>query len=428
MSRYSLVPRLRVAALGLLATTAAVPLILAPLTSAAAAPVRPASTGFGRAIEITPPRNTAAQVDSGLYGIACSGRGYCSAGGAYQDSRGNGQAMVVTESRGKWGRGVEVRLPRNAAGEPYAQVNGVACTGHGDCVAVGDYRATVGKDFAFIVSQRRGTWGRATTAGPLPSGTSTSALYAISCPAAGSCEAVGFIYVDSVNEGIVLTQVRGRWKQERTFRAPVGPSLILSGIACTRPGDCVTDGSYSPTDSATDYDAVGYVQSRGKWGRATTVAAPKKVSSPAVSLDSAACMASGSCLGAGGYEVGSSGYPMAVPESGGKWRAATRLPLPLHATGAYPDGVSCASARLCVVAGGYSTSSSLDLAYLASLVSGRWKDAGGVILPANAISPAHSFLYAVSCASDGYCATVGYYYYYLSENTGRSYPMVATRG
>jgi hypothetical protein len=82
---------------------------------------------------------------------------------------------------------------------------------------------------------------------------------------------------------------------------------------------------------------------------------------------------------------------LAIPwpqESGGKWRAATEISaLPPTATGASVDGVSCASARLCVAAGGYSTNSSLTLAYLVSFVSGHWQDAGGVSLPANALSP-----------------------------------------
>ena len=58
------------------------------------------------------------------------------------------------------------------------------------------------------------------------------------------------------------------------------------------------------------------------------------------------------------------------------------------------------------------------LAYLVSFVSGHWQDAGGVSLPANALSPAHSFFYAVGCASEGYCAAVGYYYYFPSGSKG----------
>lgn len=428
MPRFFRSSRYRAAALGLLATTAAVPLIMAPQIPAAAAPTRAAGTGFGRAIEIKPPGNSAKAIDSGLYSVSCSGRGYCSAGGEYNDSLGNAQAMVVTESRGTWGRGAEVKLPLNAASDPAAEVNGVACTSPGNCVAVGYYQPTggTGDDSGFIVTQRRGNWGRAIAAAPLPKGTTASGLYAVACPAAGSCEAVGYIGMDSAYEGVVLEQAHGRWTQDRILRAPVGGPDV-DGIACHRPGDCVADGFYYPTDSLSVYRAIGYVQSRGKWGPVKTVAAPKAATSAA--LGSATCLPEGSCLGAGDDVAGSRGYGMTASESGGKWRAATQVSaLPPHATGANFDGVSCASSKLCVGAGGYSTSSSGVLAYLVSLVSGHWRDAGGVSLPANAAKPYRSFFYAVGCASDGYCAAVGYYTYrYISPNSDLGVPMVATR-
>ena len=424
--------RCRAAALGLLAATAAVPLVIAPQIPAAAAMARAASTGFGRATEIAQPGNAAADIDSILIGVACTGYGYCSAGGSYTDSLGNGQAMVVTESRGTWGPGVEVKLPPDAASDPYAEVNGVACTSPGNCVAVGYYRPAVGDDSGFIVSQRGGTWGRAVAATPLPAGTTGSWLYAVACPASGSCEAVGDVLVGSATEGIVLTQARGKWTRKQTLSAPVG-GPDLSGIACIRPGDCVADGFYFPTDSETVYDAIGYVESRGKWSAAATVRAPKNDTGTETGLTSAACLPDGSCLGAGGYAVGSSGYAMAAPVSGGKWRAATEiLALPPHAVGADLYGVSCASSRLCVGAGGYGTTTTDELlAYLVSYVSGRWKDAGTVTLPANAtISPVRSFFYAVGCASDGYCAAVGDYHTKPVLNvasSGEYVPMVATR-
>jgi hypothetical protein len=430
MPRSFLSPRSRAAALGLLAAAAAVPFIVAPQLAAVAAPARAAGTGFGHAIEIALPHNTAKAVDSILIGVACSGHGYCSAGGSYNDSRGYGQAMVVTESRGKWARAVEVKLPAGAASDPEAQVSGVACTSPGNCVAVGYYQPTGGNDAGFIVSQRRGTWGRATAAGPLPKGATASWLYAVACPAQGSCEAAGDVLLHSGADvvGIVLEEAGGRWTKDRVLRAPAGGGPDLGGIACTRAGDCVADGFYYPTASLTVYRAVGYVQSRGHWGSAKTVGVPKDDTSKVAGLGSAACVPRGSCLGAGGDEVGTTGYGIAVPESGGRWRAATQITaLPPHATGADVYGVSCASSRLCVAAGGYSTKTSGLLAYLVSQVSGHWKDAGRVVLPANAAKPARSFFYAVGCAGDGYCAAAGDYAYYLSANTDRSYPMVATR-
>jgi hypothetical protein len=424
-------PRARAAALGLLATAAAVPLVLVPQLPATAAAARAASTGFGPGTAVGLPNNASKTVNALLIGVACSGRGYCSAGGSYNDSGGNDQAMVVTESRSKWGRGVEVKLPANAASNPEAEVNGVACTSPGNCVAVGYYQPKVGEDSGFIVSQRRGAWSRAVAAAPLPKGITASWLYAVACPAAGSCAAAGDFYVQKTETttAVVLAQVRGRWTQEHALPPLAGHAPDMTGIACSRVGDCVADGFYFPTTSVTVTLPIGYDESRGHWGKASAVALPKNATTGEAGFAAATCVLRASCLGAGGYATGTSYYPMSAPVSGGKWRAATEiLALPAHAMGADLDGISCASARLCVGAGGYSTSVSNSGAYLVSLVSGRWRDAGGVSLPSNAATPARSFLYAVGCATDGYCAAVGYYDYYESANTARGYAMVTTRG
>jgi hypothetical protein len=427
--------RYRAAALGLLATTAAVPFIVVSQIPAVAAPARAASTGFGRGIEIAqpanaaPPGSTFGSNDSILIGVACSGRGYCSAGGSYTDKSGNGQALVVTESRGRWGRGVEVKLPANAASDPSAEVNGVACTSRGNCVAVGYYQPGTGDsgDSGFIVTQKRGTWERAIAAAPLPSGTVASGLYAVACPAARSCVAAGYVIVKSGFEGLVLAQSRGRWT-EHILHAPHGGGPELAGISCTKPGNCVTVGYYFPTNLQTFSRPVAYDESRGRWGRATAVKSPKNLSGDLSGFIGDACVPSGFCLAAGYYEAGAHDYSMAASLKGGRWSPTAEIDArPPHASAADVYGVSCVSSRLCVAAGGYSTSPSNLLAYLVTDVAGRWKDAGGVSLPHNAAKTVRSFLYAVGCASDGYCAAVGDYAYSVSANFVYSYPMVATR-
>jgi len=67
------------------------------------------------------------------------------AGGEYYDSSNNHRAMVVTESGGHWARACELKLPSNAEPNPYAEVNSVACTGVGSCVAVGNYQDGSGR-------------------------------------------------------------------------------------------------------------------------------------------------------------------------------------------------------------------------------------------------------------------------------------------
>jgi hypothetical protein len=407
---------------------AAVSFIVAPQLPAVAA-ARAAGTGFGPAIEIRPPANTATAVDASLAAVACSGHGYCSAGGSYADTAGNTRAMVVSEARGRWARGVELKLPANAAANPGAQVSAIACTSPGNCVGVGYYEPKPGNngDWGFIVTQRRGDWGRAVAAAPLPSGAVSSALSAVACPAPGSCAAAGFAITNSGFEGLVLAQSRGRWKTT-ILHGPRGEGPELAGIACTKPGDCVAAGYYFPTSLQTFSRPVGYVESRGRWGRVVTVKSPKNLNGDLSGFLGGACAPGGSCLAVGSYEAGAHDYSMAAPESGGRWKPAAEIGArPARASDASIYGVSCASSRLCVAAGSYSTTGANLLAYLVSYVSGRWRDAGGVSLPKNAFRPAGSYLAAVGCASDGYCSAAGAYDYSVTTDGTLTYPMVVTR-
>jgi hypothetical protein len=406
-----------------------------PVATAAGSPVsarRASGAGFRQATEIRLPANSATDPDSILIGVACSGRGDCSAGGSYDDTDGNTQAIAVTQSRGRWARAIEIRLPANVAADPYAEVNGVACSSAGNCVAVGYYRTTAGYDAGFIVTQTRGRWGVAQEAMPPANAAAAAAgLYAVACTSARSCEAVGS-YTDQAkqDEAMVISKTRGRWRQGTEVRVPPGapanPGANLAAISCVRAGQCAAGGYYyTSLASEDDYVAMGIVESHGKWGRATKLRLPAKAVAHESAISGVSCTSGGDCLGVGGYTTRSASfYGMAAAESGGRWSSAKTVATPAHALSADLDGVSCASARLCVAAGGYGTARSSLLAYLVTWSGGRWRDAGGVSLPSNAKSSApRSFFYAVGCAGDGYCAAVGDYF----TKTGQYVPMAASR-
>ncbi len=406
-----------------------------PAAAAAGSPASaPAGSGIGfrPGIEIRVPANAAADPDSILIGVACTGRGDCTAGGSYDDAYGNGQAMAVTQSRGRWADAVEIQLPANAAADPYAEVNGVACTSAGNCVAVGYYSTTAGYDQGFIVTQTRGAWGHAQQATPpAKAGADTAGLYGVACTAARACDAVGS-YTDRAKhyQAMVISEVRGRWGHGSEVRVPPGaaanPGANLGGISCVRAGECAAAGYYYASDSSEDdYVAMGIVESHGRWGRATRFRLPANAAAHESGISSVSCVASGACLGAGGYATKASSFDgLAASESGGRWgRTAEILAKPAHTLSADLDGVSCVTARLCIAAGGYSTTSSNLLAYLVTWENGKWRHPGGVRLPANAQSPPRSFFYAVGCASDGYCAAVGDYF----TKTTQLVPMASTR-
>ena len=429
----------RRASLGVLLPIATLSLItaaggaeLAAPAAASAATARAASQSFGRATEISLPADAAAEPGSGLYGVACAARGDCTAGRAYRDTSGDNQAVVVTQTRGKWARAVKVGLPSNAAEQPYAEVNGVACTSAGNCVAVGYYYTVAGFDQGFIVTQVHGKWAQAVQArSPANASAAGAGLQDVTCTGAGSCEAVGD-YTDGRghDQGMAVTENRGHWGQARELVMPsnaaANPGVFLTGISCSKAGNCVAVGSYdNDATNAFFYVAVGVVESGGTWRRATQLKLPRNAAAHDSTLDSVACSTAGHCLGAGSYDLAHSAYEaLADTESNGSWsRSAAVAAKPRHATNTVLDGIGCATARLCFGVGGYQSSSDY-LALLLTWSNGRWGHAAGVGLPANAdTSHPQSFFYQVSCASDGYCAAVGYYY----DKAAVTVPMAATR-
>jgi hypothetical protein len=125
--------------------------------------------------------------------VSCPSTGNCAASGAYVDPSGALQAFVVSQRAGKWGKAVEVpgtsALNRGGAAEALS----VSCPSAGNCSAGGFYTGSQSNGQAFVVSQRNGTWGKAVE---VP-GTGklnirgNAALLSLSCPAIGQCSAGG---------------------------------------------------------------------------------------------------------------------------------------------------------------------------------------------------------------------------------------------
>src|SRR5689334_20819840 len=146
-----------------------------------------------QATAVQPPASTRVLASAGLSSVACTARGACTAGGNYQAAGQQIEPMVVTQSHGRWSRGTPLALPAGAATQPYAQVNGIACRSAGNCVAVGDYENGRSRNLqAFIATESHGRWARAFTP-RLPANASSPAsaqLEAVACTRDGSCVAV----------------------------------------------------------------------------------------------------------------------------------------------------------------------------------------------------------------------------------------------
>jgi len=376
------------------------------------------------ATSVRPPASTRVVVSAGLSSVTCTARGACVAGGNYQAAGRQIEPMVATQSHGRWLRGTPLALPAGAAAQPYAQVNGIACRSAGNCVAVGDYEyGRSGNPQAFIATESHGRWARAFTP-RLPANASSpvsAELEAVACSHDGSCTAVGS-YRDSSGNAQTMVLAKppaGPWRQATEIASPpnaaANPDAFMTGIACSGPGTCVAVGNYSV--SATQFEAMGAVELRGAWHRATEIALPRgAIASTFTAVTSISCLASGPCLGAGQYAVSATqSRAMVVTESNGRFGRALGITAVPPGASAHPSsyllGVSCRPSGVCFAVGGGRNQAGHSVAMYLVRSGGRWR-AAFLTPPVGATAGQRqlSALSAVSCTGKAHCSAVGYYH------------------
>jgi len=414
--RSGIVPNIRVAVSGAVGA-------LIFIIPAAPGPSAGLGAGHHQAMPVHPPASTRVVQSTALFATACVAAGSCTAGGYFGGSGRPLEPMVATQSHGRWSRSIPLPLPRSAAAQPYAQVSGLACRSAGNCVAVGAYQyGRSGNLQAFIAMESHGTWARAFTPRLPANGASplSADLEAVTCASNGSCEAVGS-YQDSAGNAQTMVLAKppsGPWGQATEIASPpnaaANPDALMTGIACTAPGSCAAVGSYSV--SASQYAAMGAVEVRGAWHRATEIALPSgAIASTFTAITSISCPAAGQCLGVGQYAVSATqSQAMAVPESKGRFgRAAPITAVPPGSSArssTYLVDVSCRPAGLCLAVGGGRNSSGHSVAMYMIRSAGHWH-AAFLAPPPGAASGKRqlSVLYSVSCTGPFHCGAVGYY-------------------
>jgi hypothetical protein len=373
---------------------------------------------------IQPPDSTSVVRSAGLFAIACTGNGWCAAGGNYQATGRPMEPMVAVQSHGRWNRGVPLVLPAGAAAQPYAQVNGIACRSTGNCVTVGDY--VYGRTRAlqaFIAIEYQGRWARAFTP-RLPANASSPAsaqLAAVTCAGDGSCEAVGS-YRDSSGTAQTMALAKpagGPWRQATEIASPpnaaANPDASMTGIACTAPGTCVAVGSYSV--SASQFQAMAATESRGTWHRAAEITAPPgAIASTFTAVNSVSCLSAALCLGVGQYAISATqSRAMTVTVSKGRIGHAVPITAVPRGSNARPStyllGVSCGPSGICLAVGGGRDQAGHSVAMYMVRSGGHWAAAFLAPPPGATAGPRElSALYSVSCTGRAHCSAAGYYH------------------
>ena len=385
---------------------------------------------------------------SGVNDIHCSTPGNCVAIGDYVPPNDNYSIpFVVSETNGIWGsvQSVSGITPDPAVGD--SQLAQLTCGAPDFCIASGIVTGSDGVQRSFLVPETGGVWSTATIIdlSSLP-GETDALTAALSCPAEGSCTAVGYYFDSSGMLPFTMDETpTGGWSQPQPV---AGLDNLVTGTAtqvnsalwtlsCGAPGDCMAGGYYVGANSEVPFTVT---ESGHTWGPAQAIpglAALSTGSGQVGVVNGVSCPDAGDCTVAGiTTSKDSAGTRTAqvftLDESQGNWGQAHALALPSSATlgteippeGPGGPALSCRAAGDCVIGipatitAGTSTTNQFVTATEAS--SGNWTTA--TTIPGIAAGKDIS-VNGLTCASAGACYVYGSSY---PAGSGTSTPFVAT--
>jgi hypothetical protein len=311
--------------------------------------------------------------------VSCASAGNCTAGGYYTDSSGGLQAFVVSQAGGSWGTAEEVPgiAGLNQGGD--ATLASVSCASAGNCSAGGFYNDSSGNFQVYVVSQTHGSWGSAEeipgTNGLDQGGFFDAEVEAVSCGAVGNCSAVG-TYAGNGNGGsmaFVASQTDGTWGTAEEI--PGTAALAQDGqaqglsVSCPAAGDCSASGSY--TDGSGHGQAFVASQTDGTWRTAEEIPGTAALNQDGLADPyGVSCASAGNCSAVGSYKDGSGHIQaFAVSQTDGTWGTAEEIPgtAALNQDGnAVATPVSCPSAGHCTAGGYYTDGSGHSQAFVVS--------------------------------------------------------------
>ena len=309
---------------------------------------------------------------------------------------------------------------RNAAG--INELSAVSCTSGRACTAVGSHAASLSSPGFPLAERWNGTRWRIQPT-KLPTGAKSAGLAGVSCPSATACTAVGSTPGKAPDTSVNLAESwNGTSWRVQAIPAPKGStSSALFGVSCTSPNACTAVGNYST--------AAGRVLALAeRWNG--TAWRSQAVLTPATStwFYGVSCPAAHACTAVGYQDNGSAGTrPFAEAWNGTTWRNQA-VPLPHGSPGGTLAAVSCTSPRACTATGANFSNTGPTLAVRWN--GTRWRVQPTPNPPNSTTSHEEPVLNAVSCASATACTASGAYApgghsaYFLEAWNGRSWRLV----
>ncbi len=239
------------------------------------------------------PVPTGDPTDPGGYlgSVSCPAAGVCEAVGNH----------LETLSGGTWAPS-DITLPANASTTAFGtQLRTVTCPAVGSCVASGGYTDTSDESRGFIDTLSGGGWTAAEA--PVPTGTDVGMgdLLSIACPTRGSCVGVSDYEDGAQTQGLIETLSGGDWSAAEAL-LPTGAAgsqgTVLQSVSCPASGSCAAVG----TDGETSGGEHGLIEmlSGGSWAP-TQAPLPVNADATGGSLRAVSCAVSDFCVAVGGF-------------------------------------------------------------------------------------------------------------------------------
>jgi hypothetical protein len=369
---------------------------------------------------------SAALRNAQIASVSCAGAGNCAAGGYVID----GQAFVVTQRQGTWGKPAGVRGLAHLETGGVGTILSVSCGSAGSCSAGGWYIGAHGVT-GFIVDETHGAWGSAEQVPGLARLTGTGGDYidSVSCTSAGTCTAAGIYDQQSTLEqgldyelAFVVTEKHGTWGTAEPVPGLAalndGVALIAS-LSCGSAGNCSAGGFYNWFEG--QGQAFVVTETHGTWGTAEPVPGLPNLGTPNSGISSVSCGSADTCT-AGGWDVNALAQESAflVTEKHGTWgtaRAVRGLAALNTGGDAEIDSLSCGSADSCSAGGSYTGPAGDVQAFVVTERHGAWGSAEPVPGLAAFNTGGDAGIHSVSCGSAGNCSAGGSYsasnYFYV---------------
>ncbi len=265
-------------------------------------------------------------------------------------------------------------------------LRGVSCVDSSFCFAVGNSGPWNGEHT--LTEMWDGTsW----TIVPSPDGTNHSRLSSVSCVSVSFCVAVGS---DASQTATLMEFWDGSTWSVRSITSPEATYNSLNSVACVSEAFCMAVGSASSGTwkaIATEWNGVSW----------NPVAIPN--SGPGSFGQSISCRTADFCV--------FTGLANGTPQTGiaGFWDGSAWTLDPSFVVdpgdGLGMDAIDCASEQACVVSGSRFLASGLQEPVLVNWDGSGWSE---IAAPAESVTD-YSELYAVSCATQWSCMSVGYY-------------------